>query len=135
MLGTTTAASGTIAFRPSGGLAGARTIVAQVVQDDAPRTTITVTTYRAPSPPRLHRPARLRVSRHGRIVVARWRPVAGAGSYAFVDGIERRLVITRQTVVRLPDLTGPSRSLITVRPIAADGRFGPSARATLRAHR
>jgi hypothetical protein len=138
VLGTTTAAAGTLAFRPAGGPGGRRTIVAQVVQSGAPRTTITVTTYRAPGPPRLRRPVRLRVGRDGALVVVRWRPVAGAARYATsfrVGGIERRLVITRKPIVRLPDLTGREASLVTVRPISGDGRFGPVARATLRARK
>jgi Tol biopolymer transport system component len=48
ILGTVTAASGTVDFSPAPGPAGTRTIVAEVTQDGVPRASLDVATYSAP---------------------------------------------------------------------------------------
>jgi len=82
MIGTTSAARGTITFRPSDALPRPRSILALVSQDGHPRTDIVVAHYNAPAPRPLPAPGSLKARRKGSSVVISWRRVAGAVTYA-----------------------------------------------------
>ena len=65
------------------GSAGPRKIEAQVTTaDGVPVTTPVVARYRAPGPPRPHRPGRLKTRRRHGTVTVRWARVRGADGYA-----------------------------------------------------
>ncbi len=87
-LRTVSGGKGTIAFRPSFGPRGRRTIAAQVEVDGIPATPQTLDHFKAPPPPRAGRVKHLRVRRHKNKLVASWRKVPLARSYSVV--VEQR---------------------------------------------
>jgi hypothetical protein len=125
---------GSARFRPADGPAGRRRIVALVEQDGHPRTTLNVTSYRAPGMPRPHRPRRLRITRHRSGATIRWRvrdgrPFRHAVYLRLGDG--RRLLRVLPARRRSVTVRGIPRRL-TVRATvigltAANGK-GPAAR-------
>jgi hypothetical protein len=129
---------GSARFRPADGPAGRRRIVALVEQDGHPRTTLTLTSYRAPGTPRPHKPRRLKITRRGARVTVRWRardgrPFRHAVYLKVSDG--RRLLRVLPAKRRSVTVRGIARRLkVTASVIgltAANGK-GPAARRTSR---
>ena len=79
-LGTTTAASGTLAFTANPGH-GRRQIVAEVYGDGVPRVRMTVTSYLVPGLARLRRVSNLRVHRRRAVATVSFAGVPGAREY------------------------------------------------------
>ncbi len=74
------------------GAAGKRTIEAQVTTDDGvPVSTPVVARYRAPGPPRPHKPGKLKIRRRHGTVTVRWARLKGADGYSIrVTGSDGR---------------------------------------------
>ena len=130
----TSRARGRTALAPAVGPGRARRLVATVTRRGLPRLEQTVARYAAARPPRLRRVSRLR--RTGNAI--RWRGQTAASRYAVSLLLADGSTVTR--TVRKPRTTIPAANgrrpvVVTVVALAADGRTGPSARATLRAGR
>jgi hypothetical protein len=123
---------GKISFSPAPGF-DHRTVVAEFELAGMPAENITVAGF-TPVSPRLARPSRLRVSRHGRTLKVSWRPVPGATRYEIVARLNvggERVLRSRRATASLgvaPYDSGP----ISVRAVATL-RLGPPAIAKLRA--
>src|SRR5262249_21962862 len=132
LLGTATAASGRLRFTPALGPGGKRQVVAELTRNGAPVRKLVVATYVAAAPPKLTRPAGLRVSRKGAALVVRWRPVAGAAVYAvtFVAKGARTMSVVRGTAARLKVTAAGT---VLVGALGANGKPGPLARAAVKA--
>lgn|GEM_PF-5177462 len=132
VIGTANGTSGTILFTPADGLAGRRTIVAEVSQDGLPRTTVELATYQAPGRRLPARPSGLSAARSGGVLSLRWGPVALAHGYAvravLPDG--RRLLLVEPASHRAATVTGlypVDGGRVEVRAVLADGTPGPAA--------
>jgi PKD repeat protein len=133
-LGSSTKARGTLAFTPSDGPKGRRTIMADVVQDGRTRATLKVATYTAPrvAP---GRPGAVRLRRNGSSLVASWGRSAGATGYAvqvtLSDG--RRIpVLTTKRTVTVPGLAKTEGATVTVAGYRVAGLLGPAAKTSLK---
>ena len=91
LIGKTSRARGAIAFSPQVAHARVRTIEANVSEGGVPQKPRVVARYRAPAPPKLPRPAKLRASQHANLVTLTWRAVTGAEGYqVWVRGSDGR---------------------------------------------
>jgi hypothetical protein len=132
---------GSARFRPADGPAGTRRIVALVDQDGHPRTTLNVTSYRAPGMPKPGKPRQLRITRRGARVTVRWRvhdgrPFRHAVYLKVSDG--RRLLRVLPAKRRSVTLRGVARRLkvtATVTGLTAANGKGPAARRTSKGRR
>jgi hypothetical protein len=107
-------------YKIDDGAAGRRTIEAQVTTDGGvPVSTPVVARYRAPGPPRPHRPGRLKARRsHGKVTV-RWPRLKGADGYVVrVTGNDGRKEVhflsRKQRRVRILMVAPPARLKIRV---------------------
>ena len=125
VLGTATAARGTLRFTPSQASGSRRTIVARITRAGVPRPDLTVARFTAP-PTRIGRPARLRVRIGGGRARVSWGPAALAQRYSvradlsdgrhlvlLTPGARRRVTISgvapaTRVVVRVRGLRGPA---------------------------
>jgi hypothetical protein len=131
VIGTAHGSRGALAFRPAAGSAGRRQIVALVQEHGIQARQAVVAGYRAPGPLRPARPARLRVARHGLTLELRWTRVPNAVRYLTtltVGGRVWQSVVTGHPAVRLGNVDGRERGIVSVRAISGDGRFGPPVR-------
>jgi hypothetical protein len=134
---STTAARGSVRFRPADGPAGRRSIVALVEQDGQPRTTLTAGSYRAPGPLKPGKPRGLRMRRSGSRLVVSWRPSPPGFRHAlyFQLGDGRRLVRIAAARARSYTLKGVPRSVgakVKVLGLTRVDAKGPSASASIR---
>ena len=119
---------GTIHFAPAPAGRGRRAIVAVVKQFGRTRRELTVTSYVAPPPAPLGRPAGLRVVRRGTSLIVGWRAVSGAMAYAVEVTTGRRHAVT--TVVRgrrftFRGVAPATPALITVTALDSRRRSAP----------
>jgi hypothetical protein len=124
---------GRISFSPAPGF-DHRTVVAEFELAGMPAENITVAGF-TPVSPRLGRPSRLRVSRHGATLRVSWRPVPGATRYEIVARLSvggERIVRSRGATASLSRVARYDGGPISVRAIATL-RLGPPATAKLRA--
>ncbi|HEX8122765.1 MAG TPA: hypothetical protein VF549_16035 [Solirubrobacteraceae bacterium] len=136
-LGSARAAHGRLRFRPADGAAGARTILAVVEQDGAPRTTLNVARYRAPQP-RAPRVGRVSVRRTARGAKITWSRARGADGYVVTFRLGRAAPATATTSkpsFTLPALDPADGVRVVVRALDAAGRRGPPRAATLKPRR
>lgn len=136
-IASTSAARGSVRFRPADGPAGKRSIVALVEQDGQPRTTLTVGSYRAPGPLKPGRPRSLRIRRRGSRLVVTWRPNPGGFRHAlyFQLGDGRRLVRVVSAKSRSYTLKGVSSKVgakVKVMGLSRVDAKGPSASASIK---
>jgi hypothetical protein len=139
-IGIARGARGTLPFVPADGPAGRRQIVALINQDALPRPRIALTSYSAPGPVTPGAVRGLRVAlRHATLSVM-FGPARDATSYRILivssDG-KHRLVLTsaahRSVILRG---IGPgAHATAAVTAFAADGRSGPTIRASSNAKR
>ncbi len=115
---------GTVAFVPSFGSAGKRSIAAQVEVDGIPAPLQTLDHFKAPPPPRASRVKSLRVVRHGAKLALSWRPAPYAQGYSVVTEMSGGAVHSKHVKAK--------RSGLTVKhvPASESGRvevvaFGP----------
>jgi hypothetical protein len=136
VIGATSKANGSVHFTPADGPAGVRKIEALVQQDNRPRTTLTVATYRAPAAPRPGKASKIKLTRKGTTLTVRW-TASPAGFrtavYAkFSDG--RRLVTiasAKRHSVSFVDVAATTTAKITLTGLTAGNAKGPAAHATL----
>jgi hypothetical protein len=127
-LGRARGRHGVLAFRPSPGPAGTRTIAATISRHGLAVRTIPVARYRAPATERLSAPRHVRVTRLGRsTLVVTWTGVRGAGGYVvgarLSDGRRAAVRATRRRAV-LTGISPRARGLVSVRAVARRGRLG-----------
>jgi hypothetical protein len=119
--------SGTLRFKPAFGRGGVRRIVADVLQNDAARTSLTVARYRAPAPRVLAAPRRVSARLHGDRLSISWPRVRGATSYVAsvwtTDGRELMYEVRGRTAT-VKHMAGFHASRIVVRAVRADGALG-----------
>jgi uncharacterized repeat protein (TIGR01451 family) len=84
LLKTVGGGKGTLAFTPSFGPGGRRTIAAQVEVDGIPAPLQTLAHYKAPAPPRASKVAGVKVVRHGSKLSVSWRKQPFAKGYSVV---------------------------------------------------
>jgi hypothetical protein len=123
-LGTLRGSKGTLRFKPAFGRGGKRRLVADVLQNDAPRTSLTVAHYTAPALKKLAATKRVRVTGTGAIS---WSAVRGATGYTVsvwtTDG--RALTYdAKSRRVRVRNLAGHTLERVVVRAVRADGAPG-----------
>lgn len=123
---------GTLGFAPASGAAGARRIVAQVLQNGVPRRRLVVATYSAPPPPPVGATPSVEAVRSGTALTVSWGAAPAATSYrvrlSLADG-QRRLYRlggdTRKLVVRgLPIGVGGTVEVRGLR--SSTGTLGPA---------
>ena len=137
VIATTSAAGGQARFRPADGPAGRRKIVALVEQGRLLRRSVDAGSYLAPARLRPTRPRRVRLTRRGSRLVARWTaPHNGFRHLVYFSlGDGRRLLRIASTRARSVTLRGVAPrfgATVTVAGLThANGR-GPSARASIR---
>jgi hypothetical protein len=133
VLGRTSRAQGRLRFTPDRVGGRRRSVVARVLQDGLPRTTLVVARFIAPAPPRLGRVRGLAL--HGTRLV--WRAQRGARSYSvavrFADGSTRSAVVRSTKLALAPRARRGVRVAITA--LGADGRPGPLATKRFKAGR
>jgi hypothetical protein len=81
LIGEARGRRGRLRFRPAFGAAGRRQIVAQIVQNGAPRTELVAGSYVAPAPARAGRVRAAHLRRRGSRVTVTWRPAVRAVGY------------------------------------------------------
>ena len=133
-IGTTTRARGSLAFTPTDGPKGKRTIVAEVIQNGNPRKMLKVATYNSPrvAP---GRPGKLKLTRKGSSLRASWGKAAGATGYAVSVTLSDGRVIPIQTTKRsitIPGLAKTETATVTVAGYRVAGFNGPTAKAGLK---
>jgi PKD repeat protein len=135
VLGTARGRRGRIRFRPVDGRGRVRRIVADVIQDGRPRTTLVAGRYRAPRPFVPKRPGKVRARRSGARVILTWSRSRGARRYSIVvrgsDGRRRQFGTGRRRLVIAP-VPPRVRLVATVRGEAKSGRAGPARRVKVR---
>lgn len=136
LLGVARGARGTIAFRPAGGPAGKRQIIALVEQGGRPRARVVAGSYTAPGPQRPTRPRRVTLSRRSGKLVVSWTRSSGADRYLvrvkLKDG--RRLTIpTKRRRLTIGNVPGIDSGSIAVYGMARDGMLSKAGRAILKA--
>lgn len=123
-LGTLRGSKGTLRFKPAFGRGGKRRIVADVLHNDAPRTSLTVAHYKAPALKKLSAPKRVRVTPVGAVA---WSAVRGATGYTVsvwtTDGRALTYDATSRRV-KVRNLAGHSIERVVVRAVRADGAPG-----------
>jgi hypothetical protein len=130
-----TRTKGKVAFAPTAGPGGTRTVIAQVAQRGIPRQTIVVARFVAPSPPRPAKPA-LRVKRSGTRLVVTWKKDAASRRFTVATRLSDGRVLMTST--RTPRLTVPAvarttSATVTVRGEDRRGVLGPRATARITA--
>ncbi len=134
-IGTVSGGRGRLAFSPAPG-SDVRHIEAQFTLDGIRAETLTVASFRPPSP-RLSRPAHLRVRRRASTLIVSWTRVPGATGYELVatsSSTGQRIVRTRGAGASLRRVALTSAGLLSVRAIAPM-RHGAPAVAAFRATR
>jgi hypothetical protein len=126
---------GTIRFTPAAGPAGTRDVVALLSGLGTVPRSLVVARYRAPASPRPGR-ARLRLAVRGRRFVIRVGRSRAAARYLLRARTTagRRIVAllrARPAAVGVPAAGWSDRIVVTVTPIGAGGRAGPTTRASL----
>jgi hypothetical protein len=110
--------SGALRFSPAPGR-HRRQVVAQFVLQGLGAERLTVASFKPPAP-RLGRPPRLRLHRHGRTLTVSWRRVAGAAGYEVAitsrTGLQR-FISTRGTHVTFKRLARWLSGVVTVRAL------------------
>jgi hypothetical protein len=130
-----TRTKGTVAFTPTAGPSGPRTVIAQVTQRGIPRKTLVVARFVAPSPPRPARPA-LRVKRSGTRLVVTWKKDAATRRFTVATTLSDGRVLMAQTKkprVTIPAVAKTTTATITVRGEDRRGVMGPRATARVKA--
>jgi uncharacterized repeat protein (TIGR01451 family) len=135
---TVSGGSGTVAFTPSFGPAGKRTIVAQVEVDGIPAPLQTLAHFKAPPPPKAQRVGGVRVVRHGSKLAVAWDPVPYAQAYGVVvsagGGAVRSLRVKpahhTTTLKHIPTTAGGTVEVVAFSPL---GERGKPAHATFKA--
>jgi hypothetical protein len=120
---------GSVAFTPTAGPGGPRTIVAQVAQRGMPRKTLVVARFVAPAPPRPARP-RLHVKRSGTRLVVTWKKDAASRRFTVATQLSDGRVLmsaTKQPRATIPAVARSTSATITVRGEDQRGVLGPRA--------
>jgi len=137
VIGSTSSAHGSLHFTPADAPAGVRKIEAIVEQDGHPRTTLPLTSYRAPGPPTPGRTRSLALTRKGTTVTVRWavRP-AGFRHAVYLttsDGRKLlRLVPANRRSVSVSGIAATVSVAASVTSLSPGNRKGSAAHATLR---
>jgi hypothetical protein len=134
---STSKGRGSFKFRPADGPAGVRKIEAIVEQDNRPRATLTVASYRAPAAPKPGKPSAVKLTRKGTKLVVSWKPhPAGfrtAVAAQLSDG--RKLVKVLPAKARSITFSAVARSTtgrITLMGLTAGNAKGPAVHAKLK---
>lgn len=132
-LGSSRSRAGALRFRPAVSTSRARRVVAQVVQDGLPRSTVTVARFTAPAPPRATRPRKLTARVRGGAVTVRF--AGGGGAKRWLLTLRRGprtldLLLARRSV-RVQRL-GWRPTSVSVAGIGPGGRRSPAARIRVR---
>jgi hypothetical protein len=141
VIATANSRRGSKHFRPADGPAGRRRIVALVDQNGQPRTTLDVTSYRAPGTPRPRRVAALRITRRGSRVTVRWRAHDGRvfrhAVYLKVSDGRRllRVLPGRRRAVTVRGIGRRLKVTAAVTGLTAANAKGPVARRTSKGRR
>jgi hypothetical protein len=139
-IGIARGARGTLAFAPADGPAGRRQIVAIINQDGLPRPRVVLASYNAPAPIRPGAVRGLRVTLRRATLSVTFGRARDASSYRVLiissDG-KHRLVLSSAAhrSVTLRGIGPGAHAVATVTAVAADGRSGPSVRASSSAKR
>ncbi len=137
VIGSTSSARGSLRFRPADAPAGLRKIEAIVEQNGRPRTTLQLTSYRAPGPPRPGRTRGLTLTRRGRTVTVHWagRP-AGFRHAVYLTTSDGRkllqLVAARGRSVSLAGIAPTVSLTASVTALSPGNSKGPVAHVTVR---
>ncbi|WP_445149390.1 hypothetical protein [Baekduia sp. Peel2402] len=126
---------GTVAFTPTAGPSGTRTVIAQVAQRGIPRQTIVVARFVAPAPPRPAKPA-LHVKRSGTKLVVTWKKDAASRRFTVATQLsDGRVLMTSTKTPRLtiPAVAKTTSATITVRGEDKRSVAGPRATARVKA--
>jgi hypothetical protein len=137
VISSTSKASGSVHFTPADGPAGVRTIEAIVQQDNRPRATLTVASYRAPAAPRPGKPRAVKLTRKGTTLTVHWTPhPAGfrtAVSAEFSDGRKLVTVVSAKArSVSFANVASTTTGKITIMGLTAGNSKGPADNATLK---
>jgi len=119
---------GRLSFTPAPGN-DRRTIIAQFELDGLPAETITIASFKPPSP-QLGKPAHLKVSRRGHTLGISWAAVAGATSYTVVArlGSGERVVRTHRRTISIRRVARSDGGLISVLAVATMRHGKPTVR-------
>lgn len=126
---------GAVAFTPTAGPGGRRTIIAQVAQKGIPRRTIVVAHYVAPAPPRPATP-RLRIRRAGTKLMVSWRKDPQSRRFVVSATLSDGRVLTlapKVPKVTIPAVAKTTSATIVVRGEDRNGVGGPRATARVKA--
>ena len=134
---TTTAARGSVRFRPAGGPAGRRKIVAMVQQGGRPRVNLTAGSYRAPGMLKPGKPRKLELRRKRSRLVVSWRPkprgFRHAVHFKLSDGRRLvRIVGANRRSYTLKGVPRRMRATVTVTGLTRLNSKGPKARASVK---
>jgi hypothetical protein len=128
-IGTVSGGRGVIRFRPEGGPAGPRGIIARITINGIPVGTRTVAHYHAPGPIRAARPTGLRLVRQRSRLQLTWRRARGAARYSvgislsdgrrlsFKTSARRRSIV----VTHVPDYIAAKATVRGLSPAASPG--------------
>lgn len=126
---------GSVAFTPTAGPGGSRTIIAQVAQRGLPRKTLVVAHYVAPAPARPARP-RIHVRRAGTKLVVSWPRDAVSRRFTIRTQLSDGRVLmslTKTTRITIPAVAKTTSATITIRGEDRNGTAGPRATARVKA--
>ncbi len=134
---TTTAARGSVRFRPADGPAGRRKIVAMVQQGGRPRVNLTAGSYRAPGMLKPGKPRKLELKRKRSRLVVSWRPKPRGFRHALhfklSDGRRLvRIVGANRRSYTLKGVPRRVRATVTVTGLTRLNSKGPKARASVK---
>jgi hypothetical protein len=137
-IGNATRSSGRLRFIPGAGPLGTRTIVALISHHGIVTKQLLLASFRAPSPARPGRPARIRLSRHRQTLTISWPAAHNAQRYAVTVSLSdgrRVLILTRaaKRTVRIPNVALSLSGSVRVVGLTATNRAGRPA--TLRFRR
>ena len=118
-IGSTRGSHGTMHLSPAPGPGGTRQIIAQITVDGVPAPSLIVGRYRAPNPPRMVKPANLRVTRRGTTLLISWRSVSGASAYGVMikqrSAGERLITVSaRRHSIRVTDIGTSQNGVVFV---------------------
>jgi hypothetical protein len=134
-LGTRRGRVGRFTFVPSQGGKRRRSIVAEVIENGLPRTTITVARFTVAPVPPLSKPKHLTARRKATTLTISWSPVVRARTYLIKVFQGRALIATTLTshhALRLVGVPAKGRLGVTVQPLGPAEQPGQAARATAR---